>query len=101
MECYPPGLQWYWRGDFIREIPDEAIEEHLKFAEQMPTLHSTMHLYPVDGAAGRVGRHETAFSYREAKWSMVARPRTLGHIPLTMATMVAGVPDCYDCRRAQ
>jgi FAD/FMN-containing dehydrogenase len=30
-----------------------------------------MHLYPVDGAAGRVGRHETAFSYREAKWSMV------------------------------
>jgi FAD/FMN-containing dehydrogenase len=68
---YPSGLQWYWRGDFIAEIPDEAIEEHLKFAEQMPTLHSTMHLYPVDGAAGRVGRHETAFSYREAKWSMV------------------------------
>ena len=68
---YPPGLQWYWRGDFVAEIPDEAIEEHLKFAEQMPTLHSTMHLYPVDGAASRVGRHETAFSYRDAKWSMV------------------------------
>jgi FAD/FMN-containing dehydrogenase len=68
---YPPGLQWYWRGDFVAELPDQAIEEHLKFAEQMPTLHSTMHLYPVDGAAGRVGRHETAFSYREAKWSMV------------------------------
>jgi FAD/FMN-containing dehydrogenase len=68
---YPPGLQWYWRGDFVAEIPDEAIEQHLKFAEQMPSLHSTMHLYPVDGAASRVGRHETAFSYREAKWSMV------------------------------
>ena len=26
---YPPGLQWYWRGDFVREIPDEAIVEHL------------------------------------------------------------------------
>jgi FAD/FMN-containing dehydrogenase len=68
---YPPGLQWYWRGDFLAQIPDEAIEEHLKFGEQLPTLHSTMHFYPVDGAVSRVGRHDTAFSYRDAKWSMV------------------------------
>jgi hypothetical protein len=68
---YSPGLQWYWRGDFVSEIPDQAIDQHLKFAEQLPTLQSTMHLYPVDGAASRVGRHDTAFSYREAKWSMV------------------------------
>jgi hypothetical protein len=68
---YPPGLQWYWRGDFVAQIPDAAINEHLKFGEQLPTLHSTMHLYPVDGAASRVDRHETAFSYRDAKWSMV------------------------------
>jgi hypothetical protein len=68
---YPPGMQWYWRGDFLGQIPDEAIEEHLKFGEQLPTLHSTMHFYPVDGAVSRVDRHETAFSYRDAKWSMV------------------------------
>jgi hypothetical protein len=30
-----------------------------------------MHLYPVDGAAHRLGRHDTAFSYRDATWSMV------------------------------
>lgn len=68
---YPPGLQWYWRGDFLTEIPDEAIEEHLRFGGQLPTLQSTMHIYPVDGVASRVDRHETAFSYRDAKWSMV------------------------------
>jgi FAD/FMN-containing dehydrogenase len=67
---YPPGLQWYWRGDFLAQIPDEAIDEHLKFGEQLPTLHSTMHFYPVDGAASRVGGNDTAFSYRDAKWSM-------------------------------
>jgi FAD/FMN-containing dehydrogenase len=67
---YPPGLQWYWRGDFLAQIPDEAIDEHLKFGEQLPTQHSTMHFYPVDGVAGRVGRNDTAFSYRDAKWSM-------------------------------
>ena len=68
---YPPGDQWYWRGDFVAQIPDAAIEEHLKFAEQLPTLKSTMHLYPVDGAVSRIDRHETAFNYRDAKWSMV------------------------------
>jgi FAD/FMN-containing dehydrogenase len=30
-----------------------------------------MHLYPIDGAAHRVGRYDTAFSYREATWSQV------------------------------
>jgi hypothetical protein len=68
---YPSGLQWYWRGDFLSQVPDAAIEEHLKFAEQLPTFHSTMHLYPIDGAASRIDRHDTAFSYRDAKWSLV------------------------------
>jgi hypothetical protein len=30
-----------------------------------------MHLYPIDGAASRIDRHDTAFSYRDAKWSLV------------------------------
>jgi hypothetical protein len=68
---YPPGMQWYWKGDFLDQVPDEAIDKHLKFGEQLPSLQSTMHFYPVDGAASRVDRHETAFSYRDAKWSMV------------------------------
>jgi FAD/FMN-containing dehydrogenase len=68
---YPPGLQWYWRGDFITEIPDEAIARHIEHASMAPSPLSLMHLYPVDGAAGQVGRSATAFSYREAKWNMV------------------------------
>ena len=52
---YPPGDQWYWRADFVDEIPDEAIERHVEFAEKLPTWKSTMHLYPIDGAAHRVG----------------------------------------------
>jgi FAD/FMN-containing dehydrogenase len=66
----PPGEQWYWRGDFVAEIPDEAIVRHLEFAETAPTWKSGMHLYPIDGAVHRVGKHDTAFSYREATWSM-------------------------------
>jgi FAD/FMN-containing dehydrogenase len=68
---YPPGLQWYWRADFVTDLPDQAIAEHVRHGAALPTMHSTMHLYPVNGAAHRVGRTETAFSYREANWAEV------------------------------
>jgi len=68
---YPAGLQWQWRADFITSISDEAIVEHVRFGTQLPTAHSTMHLYPTSGAAQAVGSNDTAFSYREANWAMV------------------------------
>ncbi len=68
---YQPGMQWYWRGDFVDTLSDEAIARHLEFARQLPTPFSTMHLYPVNGAVHRVGPHETAFRYRDATWSQV------------------------------
>ena len=68
---YPPGLQWYWRADFFKEISDASIAPHLKYAEQLPTGHSTMHMYPINGAAQRVGNTDTAFSYRDALWAGV------------------------------
>jgi hypothetical protein len=68
---YPPGHQQYWRADFVGAIPDEAIERHLEFGRALPTWQSTMHLYPLDGAAARVGSDETPWSYRDAKWAQV------------------------------
>ncbi|MGH3087296.1 MAG: BBE domain-containing protein, partial [Rubrobacteraceae bacterium] len=68
---YPPGLQWYWRADFVNELSGEAIERHVEHGSRLPTWQSTMHLYPIDGAAHRVGKNDTAFSYREARWAEV------------------------------
>jgi hypothetical protein len=68
---YPPGLQWYWRADFIKEIPDEAVAQHVRFGLELPTPHSTMHLYPINGAAHKVGNNETPWAYRDANWSQV------------------------------
>jgi FAD/FMN-containing dehydrogenase len=68
---YPKGLQWYWRGDFVRTLPDEAVAAHSRFAEELPSGQSTMHLYPIDGAVGRVGQADTAWSYRDVTWSQV------------------------------
>jgi hypothetical protein len=68
---YPKGEQWYWRADFVNEVPDEAVALHAQFGEQLPTLKSTMHLYPIDGAAHDVGRGDTAWSYRDATFNAV------------------------------
>jgi FAD/FMN-containing dehydrogenase len=68
---YPPGQQWYWRADFVNEIPDEAVAAHAHHAAEMPTWQSTMHLYPIDGAAHDVASADTAWSYRDATWATV------------------------------
>ena len=68
---YPAGLQWYWKADFFRDLPDAAIDLHVKYGERLPSMHSTMHLYPVNGAAQRVGREDTAWSFRDANFAEV------------------------------
>src|SRR3954452_7740854 len=68
---YPPGEQWYWRADFVEQIPDEAIKQHVEFASTLPNWKCTMHLYPIDGAAHRVGPTETPWGYRHANWGQV------------------------------
>src|SRR6478736_5285040 len=47
---YGAGDQWYWRGDFVREIPDEAVTLNREWNEHMPGFKAGTHLYPVDGA---------------------------------------------------
>jgi FAD/FMN-containing dehydrogenase len=68
---YPAGHQWYWKADFFSELSDKAIDLHLKYGPQLPTMQSTMHIYPINGAAGRVGTNATAFSYRDARFAGV------------------------------
>ena len=67
----PPGMLWYWKADFINDLSDEAIEAHLQHGPHMPTWQSTMHLYPINGAASKVDKKETAWNYRDATWALV------------------------------
>jgi len=68
---YTKGLQWYWKADFVNELSDEAIALHIQHGSELPSLHSTMHLYPINGAAHRVGNNATPWSHRDSTWSEV------------------------------
>lgn len=68
---YTRGLQWYWKADFVKELSDEAIALHIQHGSELPSLHSTMHLYPINGAVHKVGNRDTAWDYRDVVWSEV------------------------------
>jgi FAD/FMN-containing dehydrogenase len=83
-ELDPPGLQNYWKGAFATELTDGAIEAHLEYGPQVPTINCAMHIYPINGACHRLAPDATAFPYRNAKFS----------------TVIAGVwPDAADNER--
>lgn len=67
----PPGMQWYWRADFFKDLGAEARAEHLKYGSSIPTPLSQMHLYPISGAASRIGVEETPWAYRDANYAGV------------------------------
>ncbi|MDD7973814.1 FAD-binding oxidoreductase [Roseinatronobacter alkalisoli] len=68
---FPSGLQWYWKGAYVTELPEAAIDAHIAQIEKAPSDLSLMHLYPVDGAAAAIKPENTAWPARDAKWSMV------------------------------
>ena len=68
---YGPGDQWYWRADFVNEIPDEAMRLNAEWNTKMPSWKSGSHIYPIDGAAHDVGADDTPWAYRDTRWAQV------------------------------
>ena len=67
----PPGLQHYWKADFVKELTDDAIPLHVEHGSQVPVVNSTVHVYPIDGAVQQVQPDETAFAYRDVSFACV------------------------------
>ncbi len=67
----PPGLQHYWKANFVKELTDDAIEAHLAHGPKVPVVNSTVHIYPINGACHRVAADATAFAYRDANFATV------------------------------
>jgi FAD/FMN-containing dehydrogenase len=68
---YPKGLRAYWKGAFVKDLPDAAITAHVEHGSTVPEVTCTMHMYPINGACHRVGANDTAFAYRDATYGMV------------------------------
>lgn len=68
---YPPGLQWYWNSEVLTDLSDKLIDIDIEHAKRLPSMHSTTHLYPINGAVHGVGKNDTAWSSRDANFIQV------------------------------
>jgi hypothetical protein len=71
-----PGLHHYWKGDFTGDLNEQQIAEHLRYGPRIPTVESVMHIYPLDGAIHDTASDQTAFSYRDAKFTHIIAAAT-------------------------
>ena len=78
----PRGLHHYWKADFMHDLTEEAIAEHVKFGPQVPTVNSAVHIYPMDGAIHDVGSTDTAFAYRDVRFVHILAAVTPDPAPL-------------------
>lgn len=90
----PPGLQHYWKANFVKELTDEAIAAHLEHGPRVPVVNSTVHIYPINGACHRVAPDATAFAYRDATFATVIAG--MWPDPAQNEANIAWVRDFYD-----
>lgn len=67
----PRGLQHYWKAVFGDALTPEVIATHLEHGPKLPTVNSTVHLYPINGACHDVAPDATAFGHRDATYATV------------------------------
>lgn len=68
----PFGLHNYWKGHFVREMPEAAIDAVMVAADSMTSEHSAILIEAPHGAASRVPDHDTAYSQRDKRYNISA-----------------------------
>src|SRR5512132_717817 len=72
-EEHRPGLlRRYWKGHYLRDLDDAAIEAFLSRGDGDPEVLPSGSLQSYRGAIAAVGDHETAFGHRDALVEFVA-----------------------------
>lgn len=68
----PFGLHNYWKGHFIRDMPDDVVDATVEAFESMTSDHSAILIEAPHGAVGRVPSEATAFGQRDARFNASA-----------------------------
>lgn len=67
----PFGLRSYWKSRFLRDLPDDAIDTFVRYAETSTSPRSLAILENAHGAVARVAADATAFPSRTAAFDLV------------------------------
>jgi len=62
---FPPGLQNYWKSNFLRDLSDEVIDILVEGIRSVPSVTTAIALEQLGGAVSRVPEDATAFNHRK------------------------------------
>jgi FAD/FMN-containing dehydrogenase len=83
---FPSGLHVYWRSDFLKSLPDEAIDMLCDRFAAITSPLSALLIEQFGGAVARVPADETAFAQRDALFNLAVIARWTD--PSTAATHI-------------
>lgn len=61
---FPKGLHQYWKSTYVNELSDALLDKLCELGASRPSPRTTMDIWPMAGAAARVGAKDTAFGER-------------------------------------
>ena len=69
--AFPPGLQNYWKSNFLQALSDDAIDVMTERFALTPAPTSFLVLEHMSGAVCRVAEDATAFGHRDAAYNLL------------------------------
>ena len=69
--AFPPGLQNYWKSNFLQALSDDAIDVLAERFAMSPASTSFLVLEHLSGAVCRVAEDATAFGHRDAAYNLL------------------------------
>jgi hypothetical protein len=74
-EGFPHGLHVYWRSDFLKALPDEAIDTLCERFSSVTSPLSALLIEQFGGAVARVPAGDSAFAQRDALFNLAVIAR--------------------------
>lgn len=68
---FPHGRRYFWKGNLVRELTDEALAGMAEFGANPPSAQSTVVIEWYRGVMNRVDSAATAFAHRDAEYQIV------------------------------
>jgi FAD/FMN-containing dehydrogenase len=64
----PKGRRYYWKSEYLATLDRQLLDLAMEYAQQMPSPHSSIVLFPLGGALNRLPADHSAVGNRDAAW---------------------------------